>query len=257
MAFFGRFLDVDLSEGKTRVSDLSHELVHRFLGGRGLNSWLLYQNGQADLDPLGPGNILILSCGLLTGTAAPASSRLHVSSKSPLTGLLGSSNVGGQFGAKLRSSGFQCIVIRGRADKPVTLWIHDGAAEIRDAQALWGLDTWESQEQLESDLGGRHAAIMAIGPAGENLVPFACIMANHDHAAGRTGMGAVMGSKNLKAIVVKGDVKQATLSPSTASAVRRYVQQIKSSPRFHDVSTYGSAGDIRWTHEMGILATRN
>lgn len=257
MGFLGKSLDVNLTDGKARISNLSEEMVRKFLGGRGLNGWLLYQNVGQSVDPLGPENVLIMSCGLLTGTAVPASSRFHVSSRSPLTGLLGSSNVGAGFGAEMRSSGFQCILIRGRAKRPVTLWIHDENGEIIDAGSLWGLDTWETQKRMKSDLGDENLKIMAIGQGGENLVLFACIMTERDHAAGRTGMGAVMGSKNLKAIVVRGQKKRVTMNQSSASVIKSYIRQIKNSPRFQKVSTYGSAADIRWTNEMGILATRN
>jgi len=257
MAFLGKSLDVDLTEGRIEISNLSEELVRKFLGGRGINAWLLHQHAAEGVQPLEPGNILILSCGLLTGTAAPASSRLHVSSKSPLTGIMGSSNVGGGFGAKLYSTGFQCILIRGRAKTPVTLWIRDRNIQIVDASSLWGLDTWETQERLRNELGDEGLEIMAIGPGGENLVPFACIMTDRDHAAGRTGMGAVMGSKNLKAIVVRGGKRWPRIDPSSVSAVKGYIHKIKSSPRYRDISTYGSAGDIRWINEMGIMATRN
>jgi len=257
MEFLGRFLEVDLTENQFAISDLSEELVRKFLVGRGLNAWLLYQNIREDVHPLEPGNVLLLSCGLLTGTAAPASSRLHVNAKSPLTGIIGSSNVGGEFGAELRSSGFQCILIRGRAQRPVCLWIHDEKAEILDAGRLWGLDTWETQKRLRRDLRDERLKVIAIGPAGEKMVSFACVMANHDHAAGRTGMGAVMGSKNLKAIVVLGHKKPPFIDTSGAAAIKSYIQKIKSSPRFREIATYGSVGDVGWTNDMGILATRN
>jgi len=257
MAFLGKLLDVNLTEGRTTISGLPDKLVRKFLLGRGLNAWLLYQNVGEEVRPLRPENILLLSCGLLTGTVVPASSRLHVSSKSPLTGLMGSSNVGGNFGAELRLNGFQSILIRGRAKRPVFLWIHDGVVEIMDASSLWGLDTWESEKRLKSDLKDGCLRVMAIGPGGENLVSFACIMANDDHAAGRTGMGAVMGSKNLKAIAVRSQEKRLLTDVSSASIVKSYIHKIKTSPRFQHVATYGSVGDIQWTNEMGILATRN
>ena len=257
VGFLGRRLDVNLSDSTIRVSDLSKELVQKFLVGRGLNAWILYQSVGASIAPLGPENLLILSCGLLTGTGAPASSRLHVSAKSPLTGILGSSDVGGGFAAGLYASGFQCILIRGRAQRPVLLYIHHGAVEILDATCLWGRDTWETTHQLKRDLGGERFHIMAIGPGGENLIPFACIMGERDHAAGRTGMGAVMGSKNLKAIVVRREEHPPTVEPVAHEAVTSYVRAVKASPRYQTVSTYGGSGDIRWAHEKGILATRN
>ncbi len=257
MVVLGKFLDVNLTDSTIRISDLHEDMVRKFLTGRGLNSWLLYQNVDEAVDPLEPRNILLFSCGLLTGTAAPASSRLHVSSKSPLTGLMGNSNAGGGFAFELKRNGFQCILVRGRADKPVFLFIRDGNAEIRDATSLWGLNTWETEERLKRDLGAERLKIVAIGPGGENLVPFASIMVDHDHTAGRTGMGAVMGSKFLKAIAVRGQEKRLSLDTSSTSAIKDYIQKIRKAPRFREVSTYGSAIDVRWTHEMGMLATRN
>jgi aldehyde:ferredoxin oxidoreductase len=257
LGFLGRRLDVNLSDSTIRASDLPEELVRAFLAGRGLNAWLLYQSTGGHTAPLGPENVLILSCGLLTGAGAPASSRLHVSAKSPLTGILGSSNVGGAFATGLHASGFQCLLIHGRAQRPVSLCIDHGAVEILDATCLWGQDTWETTDQLKRDLGNDSLCVMAIGPGGENLVPFACIMADRDHAAGRTGMGAVMGSKNLKAIAVRREEHPPRLEPVAREAVRSYLSAVRASPHYQTVSTYGGSGDIRWAHEKGILATRN
>lgn len=259
MAFLGHILDVDLSTGKWSLSPYPTELIWKILGGRGFNAWFLYQSIPVDTGPLGPTNILIFSCGVLTGTAAPASSRLHIGALSPLTGLLGSSNVGGDFGAKLRSADIQSLIIRGRASKPVTLLLDEGQVEILDAKALWGMDTWKTQEIIRNELGYEKSAIVAIGPGGENGALFACIMSDRDHSAGRTGMGAVMGSKNLKAIVIKDHKK----NPASASrrnshnSIKRYLKQIKSSPEFATTSKYGGAGYIKWADDMGILATRN
>lgn len=259
MAFFGHILDVDLSTGKWSLSPYPTELIWKILGGRGFNAWFLYQSIPADTNPLCPKNILIFSCGVLTGTAAPASSRLHIGALSPLTGLLGSSNVGGDFGAKLRSNGIQSLIIRGRASKPVTLLLDEDTVEILDAKALWGMDTWKTQERIKNELGYEKSAIVAIGPGGENGALFACIMSGRDHSAGRTGMGAVMGSKNLKAIVIK-DQKKGPVSASHRNghnSIKRYLKQIKSSTEFATASKYGGAGYIKWADDMGILATRN
>ena len=257
LGFLGRRVDVNLSDGTIRASDLPEERVLAFLAGRGLNAWLLYQATRPPVAPLGPENVLILSCGLLTGAGAPVSSRLHVSAMSPLTGILGSSNVGGAFATQLHASGFQCLLIHGRAQRPVLLYIHHGAAEILDATRLWGQDTWETTDRLKHDLGHDRLCVMTIGPGGENLVPFACIMADRDHAAGRTGMGAVMGSKNLKAIAVRGEDHRRAVEPLARETVRSYLSAVRTSPRYQTVSTYGGSGDIRWAHEKGILATRN
>ena len=186
-------------------------MTWHYLGGRGFNAQFLYRNLPGDADPLGPENILIFSCGLLTGTAAPASSRLHINARSPLTGLLGSSNVGGGFGAELRVCGIQSLIFRGKAPEPVYLWISGNTVEIRSAKSLWGLDTWQTHEHLMEKLGSQKLKIMTIGPGGENGTLFGCIMTDLDHAAGRTGMGTVMGSKNLKAIVIKGQKQKTPL----------------------------------------------
>ena len=259
MKFFGNILDVNLSTGKWTLSPYPTELIWKLLGGRGFNAWFLYHNIPAGTDPLGTKNTLIFSCGLLTGTAAPASSRLHIGALSPLTGLLGSSNVGGDFGAKLRSAGIQSLIIRGRASKPVYLLIDWNKVEILDAKILWGMDTWKTQECIRNKLGYEKTAIMAIGPGGENGARFACIMSDRDHSAGRTGMGAVMGSKNLKAIVIE-DKKKSAVSDSRRidhNSIKRCLRQIKSSPEFATITKYGGAGYVKWADDMGILATRN
>jgi aldehyde:ferredoxin oxidoreductase len=200
MALLGQILDINLSTGIWKFSPFSEKLARGYLGGRGLNVKFLYENLPAGIDPLGPDNILIFSCGLLTGTATPASARLHINALSPLTGLLGSSNVGGGFGAKLRSCGIQSVIIRGRASRPVYIWIDGDLVEIRNAKSLWGLDTWETQKRIKANLGSDKLKILTIGPGGENGTLFGCIMTDRDHAAGRTGLGTVMGSKHLKAM---------------------------------------------------------
>ena len=142
MALIGKILDIDLAAETYKFLPFPEELTRQYLGGRGFNVQFLYRYLPADADPLGPENLLLFSCGLLTGTAAPASSRLHINARSPLTGLMGSSNVGGGFGAQLRACGIQSLIFRGTASEPVYLWIADDKVEIRSAKSLWGLDTW-------------------------------------------------------------------------------------------------------------------
>jgi len=259
MAFIGRILEFDLSAGDWKFLPYPDDLLWKYLSGRGFNVQHLYNNMPSDADPLGPENILVLSCGLLTGTAAPASARLHINARSPLTGLLGSSNIGGHFGAKLRSCGIQSLIIRGKSPEPVYLWLGGDKIEIRSARSIWGLDTWETDKHLKSKLGSQKLEIMTIGPAAENGVLFGCIMTNRDHAAGRTGMGTVMGSKNLKAIVVK-EPKKKTLfraSENGHEAIKRYIWQMKNSPHYKDIKKHGGAGYVEWADDLGILATRN
>ena len=259
MSFLGRILEIDLSAGSWKFLLYPDELLWKFLSGRGFNVHYLYNHIPADPDPLGPDNILILSCGLLTGTAAPASARLHINARSPLTGLLGSSNIGGNFGAKLRSCGIQSLIIRGRSPEPVYIWLDGDKIDIRNAQTIWGLDTWQTDDYLKTKLGSNKLEIMSIGPAGENGTLFGCIMTDRDHAAGRTGMGTVMGSKNLKAIVVKAP-KQKILfrtGENGHEAIKRYIWQMKHSPHYKDVKKHGGAGYVEWADDLGILATRN
>ncbi len=259
MAVLGRILEIDLSAGKWKFLTYSDDLLWKYLSGRGFNVQYLYNHMSPDADPLGPENILLLSCGLLTGTAAPASARLHVNARSPLTGLLGSSNVGGNFGAKLRSCGIQSLIIRGKSPEPVYLWLDGDKIEIRTARSIWGLDTWETDDYLKNKLGSDKLEIMTIGPAAENGSLFGCIMTGRDHAAGRTGMGTVMGSKNLKAIVVKAPKKRTLFKASENGheAIKRYIWQMKNSPHYKDIKKHGGAGYVTWADDLGILATRN
>lgn len=257
MEFLGRILDINLSTGTWEFQPFPVKLTWLYLGGRGFNVKYLYDNLPRDVDPLSPENILLFSCGLLTGTAAPSSSRLHINARSPLTGILGSSNVGGGFGAQLRACGIQSLIIRGKASDPVYLWIDGDTIEIRNAKSLWGLDTWQTDEQLKAKLGSQKLKIMTIGPGAENGVLFGCLMTDRDHAAGRTGMGTVMGSKNLKAIVIKGQ-KKPFLTPANGNeAIKRYTWQIKNSPHYKTFKTHGGAGYVKWADDLGILATRN
>jgi aldehyde:ferredoxin oxidoreductase len=259
MSMFGQILDVDLTAETWKLSEYPQDLARKYLGGRGFNVYTLYDQLPADVDPLGPENLLMFTCGSLTGTAAPSSARLHINALSPLTGILGSSNIGGYFGARLRSNGIQSVIVRGRAARPVYLWIDGDSIEIRNAKSLWGLDTWETQERLRAKFGGSKIEVLTIGPGGENGALFGCIMSDRDHAAGRTGMGTVMGSKYLKAVVIK---KQRQKGPFHSNgkfneAIQRYIWQIKNSPHYEGISTYGGAGYVKWADEAGILATRN
>ena len=259
MALLGQVLDIDLGSGSYKFSPFPEELTFRYLAGRGFNVDYLYNHLPDDAEPLGPENLLVFSCGLLTGTAAPASSRLHISARSPLTGIMGSSNVGGGFGAQLRACGIQSLIIRGQAPEPVYLWIDNENIEIRNAKSLWGLDTWQTHDRLLEKLGSRKLKIMTIGPGAENGTLFGCIMTDHDHAAGRTGMGTVMGAKNLKAIVIKGQTRKAPfrVKNSDHEAIKRYIWQIKNAPHFKKIKKHGGAGYVKWADDLGILGTRN
>ena len=259
MSIFAKILDIDLTTETWKLDDYPQDLVGNYLGGRGFNVHVLYDQLPAEVDPLGPENLLLISCGLLTGTAAPSSARLHINALSPLTGILGSSNVGGNFGARLRSNRIQSVIVRGKATRPVYLWIDGDTVEIRNAKSLWGLDTWETGKRLKAKLGGKKISVLTIGPGSENGALFGCIMSDRDHAAGRTGMGTVMGSKNLKAIAIKKQNSQKPIRSKGQSdeAIRRYIWQIQNSPHYEGISRHGGAGYVDWADQLGILATRN
>jgi aldehyde:ferredoxin oxidoreductase len=259
MNILGKILDIDLTSETWQLSEYPQDSARKYLGGRGFNMHVLYNQLPVNTDPLGPENLLILSCGLLTGTAAPSSARLHINALSPLTEILGSSNLGGHFGPRLRSNGIQSVIVRGKSPHPVYLWIDGGEIEIRSARSLWGLDTWKTEDRLKEKAGAVKISALTIGPGSENGALFGCIMSDRDHAAGRTGMGTVMGSKNLKAIVVKKQKQKApSVSDGKLSAmIQRYMAQIKTSPHYAGTSQYGGAGYVKWADDLGILATRN
>ncbi|MBU2549023.1 MAG: hypothetical protein KKB20_11455 [Proteobacteria bacterium] len=198
----GRLLRVDLTRRRATIEPTAPHAS--LLGGKGINLKLLFEGTGADTDPLGPENRLLFGAGPLVGTPFPAACRTDVMGKSPVTGHYGNSGLGGYLGAELKFAGYDNLVIEGRADAPVYLSIRDDRVEIRDAAALWGLDTYETPVRVREDLGDPGAQVVCIGPAGENLVIYASIMSGTGNAAARTGLGAVMGSKNLKAIAVRG-----------------------------------------------------
>ncbi len=227
MALNRKIAYIDLSTGKVEAKPIPLEARKRFLGGRGLDAYLLYNHTEQGIDPLGPKNALMVSAGILGATLASASSRTHVMAKSPLTNLLGSANMGGFFAPELRWAGFDHLVIKGKAEKPVYLWIHNGEIEIRDASHLWGKTTTETQWAIREELGDEDIKGAVIGPAGENLVRFANVMTGIKNSAGRSGMGAVMGSKNLKAIAARGTMDIKIAYPTDALEYnKRFITQI-------------------------------
>ncbi len=199
-----KILRVNLSTGNISTEAVDQELVKLYFGGRGLASKVLADEVDPKVDPLSPENKLIFANGLLTGLAAPTTGRYMVITKSPLTGCIASSNSGGFFGAELRKAGYFMVIFEGKSDKPVYLSLKDDAAELKDASALVGLDVHQTTDKLVEEFGDARAKVSCIGPAGERLSNLASIMNDKHRAAGRSGVGAVMGSKNLKAVIVRG-----------------------------------------------------
>lgn len=199
----GKILRTDLSNEKIVKQSLDKKLKTMFIGGRGINVKILYDEVKPEIDAFDPENRLIFGSGPLVGALAPGASRFNVTAKSPLT-FLGDSNAGGFWSSELKFAGYDHIVVSGRARKPIYLWICDDDVELRDATRIWGMDTWETQWAIRKELKDEAVQIACIGQAGENLVRFAQVKTGPKRSAGRTGMGAVMGSKNLKAIAVRG-----------------------------------------------------
>ncbi|OGP51819.1 MAG: hypothetical protein A2Y79_01250 [Deltaproteobacteria bacterium RBG_13_43_22] len=203
----GKLLIADLTTGALTDEPLNEKYARDFLGGTGLAARYLFDLVDEKTDPLGPDNPLILMTGLLNGTSGPSVSRWGGVTKSPYTGHYGDANAGAWFGAELKNAGYDGIILKGQAAKPVFLLIKDGVAELRDAADLWGKDTTQTPEEIKKTCGDKRLQIACIGPASENLVRFGNIMSEHGHSLGRAGLGCVMGSKKIKAIAVRGKIK--------------------------------------------------
>jgi aldehyde:ferredoxin oxidoreductase len=256
-SYAGTILHVDLSKEAVWKERLPPEMAQRFIGGRGINSALLWRLVEPGIDPLGPQNVLIFGTGALSGTFAPSSGRTTVTCKGVMTGLYLKSSAGGHWGPELKFAGYDHLVVHGAASRPVYLWIKDDLVEIRDAQSYWGRDVDDIEEKLGEDIGEDRFEAACIGIGGENLVRFASIMIGHS-AAGRGGAGAVMGSKKLKAIVVKGSNPIFVADKDGfKKAVLESVQDLMSFPARKGLSQFGTAGLVPLRNEMNLFPTKN
>ena len=249
---------IDLSTGSIDIKPIPLEIRKKYLGGRGLDAYLLFNHTEKGCDPLGPDNALIISGGLLTATCASATARTHIMAKSPLTGLLGSANMGGFFAPEMAWAGFHHLVIKGKAEKPVYIFIRNGEIEIRDAAHLWGKTTTDTQWAIRAELDDEEIKSCVIGPAGENLVRYANVMTGIKNAAGRSGMGCVMGSKNLKAVAVRGTMDIDIARPVEALEFnKQFIDQITSAKVNQTQGTLGTPFIWGATNSWGGLRTRN
>ena len=205
--YTGVILRIDLTNGTITTEKLSEEMQLRYLGGSGFISYILWKELQGNIDALGSKNKLVIATGPITGTPIMGSGRHSIGAKSPLTGTIALSQVGEYWGTELKRAGYDVVIIEGKSEKPVYLYITNNIVELRDATHLWRKETREAQQMIRSEIGGDKIRIMLIGPGGENLVKYACIMCGLYDAAGRGGLGAIMGSKRLKAIAVRGNGK--------------------------------------------------
>ncbi|MCW3979071.1 MAG: aldehyde ferredoxin oxidoreductase family protein [Candidatus Bathyarchaeota archaeon] len=253
----GRLLRVDLTKGKTAVQEYSEDLARRFLGGRGFAVKLLWDELKAGTDPLSPDSMLIFATGPLTGFVLPNSGKMVVAAKSPLTGGYGDGNLGTQASPNLRKTGLDAVVVTGKAEKPSYLLIEDDSAEIRDATDLWGLDSYKSEAKLKEE-HGRASGALLIGPAGENLARIATVVSQEGRAGGRPGMGAVMGSKNLKALVIRGTKELPAHDPGKLKELgQKGYQVIMKKDNYKFWKRQGTMATVEWCQEAGTLPTHN
>jgi aldehyde:ferredoxin oxidoreductase len=255
--YVGKILRVNLSDGRIWTESPDDKFYRTYMGGRNIIAYYLLKEAPRDADPLGPDNPLIFATGVLTGIPIGYSGRNSAGAYNPLTGGYGESESGGFFGAELKFAGFDAIVIQGQSPKPVYLWIHDGQAELRDASRLWGLKTAEALEAVKDELGERRIRSASIGPAAEKLVRYASIANDITHFYGRCGMGAVMGSKRLKGIYVRGSHKQVPVADP--AGIQRCVQAYRErGPSLEECNAnLGTIGGLEALSAAGALPTYN
>jgi aldehyde:ferredoxin oxidoreductase len=255
--YHGKVLHVDLTAGVLSVEEPEEKFYRKYMGGSALGTYYLLKHTPAGADPLGPENTLVLSLSVLTGAPISGLSRMTATAKSPLSGAVGDSQCGGAWPAELKFAGLDAIVIKGKAEKPVYLWLHDGEAELRDATHLWGKVTGEVEAQIKKELGDPKIGVLQCGPAGEKGVRYAALINMCNRANGRTGMGAVMGSKNLKAVAVRGKQRPAVADRAGVQAVARWGAEHFGDSDIYGMGMLGTAEVLRYQNQAGGLPTRN
>jgi aldehyde:ferredoxin oxidoreductase len=256
--YIGRILRVDLSNRKMIEEELEEEFLKKYLGQEGIATRFLYNEVKPGISAFDPENRLIFMTGPLTGTVAPSCGRYSVVCKSPLTGAFGSANSGGFFGSELRFAGYDGLIVSGRSEKPVYLWIHESKVEIRDAHQLWGKDTSDTVDLIQAELSDRKIRVACIGPAGENLVRIASIITDKGRACARTGVGAVMGSKKLKAVAVRGTGKIAVVDEEKLRKIaKETADTMMQHPRIQLIKEHGTAGILEMVVKAGYGIVKN
>ncbi len=254
----GRIARVNLSDRSVRVEHPDEKFYRRYLGGNGFVSYFLLNELPVGCDPLGEEALLVFAVSVMTGVPLPGFGRHSIGAKSPLNGFYGVSEAGGFWGAEFKQSGFDALLITGRADRPVYLWICDGKIEIRDASGIWGKDTGDTSRALVEELGDEKIRVAAIGPAGEALVKYAGVSSDLRHYSGRMGMGAVMGSKQLKAVAVRGRKRVEVADRETIKRLGRYfAEHYTQNADNRTLSQYGTSSYYYGANEAGGLPTRN
>lgn len=255
-----KILRVNLTDGSLKTEELSEEFYRLYPGGKALAGYILLNEIPPHTEPFAPENVLVIANGLLTGAPVSTATRYVVSARSPLTGGYGESESGGFWGPELKMAGFEAIVITGRSPEPVYLWIKDGAAEIHPAKHLWGQMTAEAQAAIHAELGDDKIRVLQIGIAGENLVRYAGLTSDLRHFNGRNGLGAVMGSKNLRAIAVRGSQRYQSLAHDSETLLalgRKLAKAVRDNPQSWDLQVRGTNALVEPFNVAGMLPTRN
>lgn len=256
--YTGRILRINLSSRSIDIEEQDEIFYRTYIGGRGFTAYYLLKELEKGIDPLGPKNKLIFACGVLTGTPVSGMARHVVGAKSPITGGLGQSEAGGFWGTELKRAGYDAIIVEGKSEKPVYIVINDEDIRIMDAQHLWGKETGEAQDLIHSELGENKYKVAQIGPGGEKLVKYSCIVNDLKHFNGRNGMGAVMGSKNLKAIAVKGTKEIVFSNLESIRAIgKRFADTYMNHPLTRSLYEYGTSAGVSSQNAAGILPTKN
>jgi len=255
----GLYLRVNLSDGKITKGKLSKGFLRAYVGGIGFTTRILFDEVKAGVDPLGPDNKLVIAVGPCNGTLVSASCRYTLAAKSPLSGLIGDSNAGGRFGVDLKYAGYDLLIIEGKAAKPMYLWINDDDVELKNAEHLWGMTTGETRRAIEQDGGDPEISVLSIGPAGENLVKFACVVSDIARVHGRCGLGAVMGSKKLKAIAVSGSKGVSVADAEALESVVKDMYQMyhKHQEWYKSIATYGVVKNLVEFAGLGTIPVKN
>jgi len=256
--YAGKLLYVDLSSGSIQAKPLERDFALKYIGGRGFSARILYEELRAGVDPLSPDNIIVFAAGPLNGTPLPSASRLIVAAKSPMTGGAGDASSGGYWAPEMKYAGFDAIIVKGRSPKPVYLWVENGKAELRPAEHLWGKRIHATSEALKAEIGDEDIHICAIGPGGENLVRYACIVTDEEGVGARTGMGAVMGSKNLKAVVVRGSLDVKIADPQRfQEVIDEYRKTLEGEVWTETLRRLGTPNLVSHRQKLGIWGARN
>ncbi len=254
----GKILHVDLTRQEWRVEVPGEKWYRTYMGGSAFASYYLLKLLKPGIDPLSPENVLIFACSVVTGAPISGWNRYTVAAKSPLTHAFGESEAAGYFGPELKFAGFDAVVIQGRAAKPTYLFIKDGEVQFRDAKDVWGLDNYKTLLRIQEEIGDKRVRVASIGPAGERLIRFANVSNDVEHFNGRTGMGAVLGSKNLKAVAVRGTRRMESAEPEKVKEIAHWHNAcIKTHPLNVMLTHFGTPGLVKGLNAAGILPTRN